>query len=1288
MSSGIVTPQPLPPTPVPPPSECEIVIDQQLQRTRRQVKGVDIAGGLIALAIGILAYLLVAAMIDHWLIVGGLGFWGRLVLWLLLVVAAGAYFVGRVLPPLLNRIHPLFAAATIEQSEPSLKNSLINFLLLRGQRQDVAPPIYQAMEYRAAADLSKVRIDAAVDRTQVIRLGCVLLVVVALFSLYLVLSPKNPIRSAARILWPWSAIEAPTRVTIHEIRPGDAIAYYGDSVIVSAELSGLRAGEPVVLVYSTADGQSVDQVIPMTQPEGDYRFQCRLPAGNLGLQQDHAYYLAAGDCRTRRYRIAVQISPAIVVDKVSYHYPAYTGLPDRSVERQGDLQAIEGTEATLHAAANVEIKRGTAEIDLGCTGHQGLRMSTEGRTALGQLTLRLDPRDISRPEYNSYQLRFADVQGRDNQQPIRHRIEVIRDLPPDVQLVEPREAEVPLALSGKLPIKTLAEDPDFGLRRVRLRVEHEGRSLRIVSLLEKRKPEKAWPGAFTGSYTFEPARLGLKAGDRVEYWAEAEDNKEPTPGQSASRKQWITIVGPDQTRQSRSKSESKSESGQGERPPTGGDQGASGGHDKTSQNKTAGDGRGEPSKDEKGNAADKKPQSGEAQPNQRQQSSDQQRGEQQADSSRPGQGKGKQSAAQSGQKPGDGQASGQQQLAQNSEKPKERIDPETNPGDAVQEILNDRKKQEQPPTSPSKSDQQQSSEQSTDNQQRAGEQQQSGQQQAGNQQSDKQSQSGKSSGQKSGEQKSDQLKSENPKAGEQKLGDEKSGGEKSENLKSGEQSGSQRSGAKKGEGEKQGGEKMADQQPAGEKGGNEKSSGGQGGEKKQGGQQNAAQQPAGEKGGNQQPGTEKSAGEKHDGELGDREKQGGEKTAGQPSAEKKAGGENAASRPGMTEQPPGEKSAAKAPAKETPGADTTGGEKSGTAAGGQEQKPKEPGGDQALAQKKAAEQQAGSQPPGAGKNEGNNAGSPAPQQEGQTRQSKPSQAAPSPGDSKGDMAQSSSASEKPSDSKGETAGDRSGGGQQGGGQRAQERGVGSAGSHTSAEEGGGSAPEQGQGETGNRAGNQAAAKKPVGSDAKQQAEEGTGSRQKPSGEKAGGQQAAAGDKSQQGGTPGQGTSKQTGPGGTGNPGGGQASSTSAAATPPEPAPSAADQANLEYARRQTTLALEYLRDQLAKEKPPLLEQLGWSKDDARRFLQRWEQMQQAAAQKGQAGQSARQQFHDALRSLGLRPHGSELRPGSITPDQPQNLHDAGRFAPPADWAEQFRQYTRGVAGKERQGNGE
>ena len=185
-------------------------------------------------------------------------------------------------------------------------------------------------------------------------------------------------------------------MTIRDVQPGDAVAFHGDSVAVSAEVAGLREGEPVLLVYSTADGQIVDQAIPMTRPEGDYRYQCRLPPGNLGLQQDYEYYLAAGDCQTRRYRIEVQIAPAIVVDKVTYHYPAYTGIADRTVERQGDLRAIEGTEVTIHATANTEIKPGTAEIDLGCTGRRGLRMTTDGRTAIGRFTLRLSPEDPTR----------------------------------------------------------------------------------------------------------------------------------------------------------------------------------------------------------------------------------------------------------------------------------------------------------------------------------------------------------------------------------------------------------------------------------------------------------------------------------------------------------------------------------------------------------------------------------------------------------------------------------------------------------------------------------------------------------------------------------------------------------------------------------------------------------------------------------------------------------------------------------------------------------------------------
>ena len=77
---------------------------------------------------------------------GRAGILGRFALWILLVATAGAYVLVHLWPAITRRINPLFAAATIENSKPSLKNSLINFLLLRGQRDAVALPVYQAIE--------------------------------------------------------------------------------------------------------------------------------------------------------------------------------------------------------------------------------------------------------------------------------------------------------------------------------------------------------------------------------------------------------------------------------------------------------------------------------------------------------------------------------------------------------------------------------------------------------------------------------------------------------------------------------------------------------------------------------------------------------------------------------------------------------------------------------------------------------------------------------------------------------------------------------------------------------------------------------------------------------------------------------------------------------------------------------------------------------------------------------------------------------------------------------------
>ena len=63
--------------------------------------------------------------------------------------------------------------------------------------------------------------------------------------------------------------------------------------------------------------------------------------------------------------------------------------------------------------------------------------------------------------------------------------------------------------------------------------------------MDAQSPQPAHEGPWEKSYRFEPADLGLRPGDEVAYWAEAEDNKEPTPGHSETAKRWITIVEPE-----------------------------------------------------------------------------------------------------------------------------------------------------------------------------------------------------------------------------------------------------------------------------------------------------------------------------------------------------------------------------------------------------------------------------------------------------------------------------------------------------------------------------------------------------------------------------------------------------------------------------------------------------------------------------------------------------------------------------------------------------------------------
>jgi hypothetical protein len=275
--------------------------------------------------------------------------------------------------------------------------------------------------------------------------------------------------------------------------------------------------------------------------------------------------------------------------------------------------------------------------------------------------------------------------------------------------------------------------------------------------------------------------------------------------------------------------------------------------------------------------------------------------------------------------------------------------------------------------------------------------------------------------------------------------------------------------------------------------------------------------------------------------------------------------------------------------------------------------------------------------------------------------------------------------EKQGSQPGEQGSGKQGAGKQGAGKQGQGAGK------TAGEEQG---PGEGQGEgeeaggasqAAGEPGGQTADGKPSGAAGDTQAKTGSESQGQEQGQGAGGKQGegAAGtqkpgdSQSAASGQPGSG-SGETGSGGWA--GGDSAKRPEGQPLPDGPAPSKETEwgeQNLTNARNAANLALDYLQKAVESGDTAVLDRLGWTADEARAFLDRWQKMRQFAAS---ADPVERGEFERAVRSLGLRPDG--VRSSRDVPSDARGGQAEGRRSrPPADYQEQFKAYTQGTSGE-------
>ena len=159
----------------------------------------------------------------------------------------------------------------------------------------------------------------------------------------------------AALLWAGNAGAAP----LYELRvtPGDAIVRKNSDQLISVQPRGIQANS--ARIYARYESGLKWDELPMQPQPGTSGFQFLF----AGLPEGVEYYVQAGPLSSRHFHIRVTEVPAVKQIRVTYRFPAWTGMPPVTEDRGGDLHAIEGTEAELDIQMDRPLGNGVLVLD-------------------------------------------------------------------------------------------------------------------------------------------------------------------------------------------------------------------------------------------------------------------------------------------------------------------------------------------------------------------------------------------------------------------------------------------------------------------------------------------------------------------------------------------------------------------------------------------------------------------------------------------------------------------------------------------------------------------------------------------------------------------------------------------------------------------------------------------------------------------------------------------------------------------------------------------------------------
>lgn len=515
--------------------------------------------GLVAAVIGLIAWFVV----DQW--IWSPGIVGRLLAFGIVIAACGWWAWTQLLPLTRSRVRADYAAFSLEADLPELQHSLTSYISLRGDSDasGLRGAVLRSMATRAAGQIKRHRIEIPSEATGTFRWWILFAASLAAFAAYGLLSPKNTVSSAQRLLLPLANVAPPTRVTIRDVAPGDCQTLTQRPLEITARIDGLGAKDEPLVIF----GSDFRRRAPLRFDDGTGLYRT-----TIAVTQSTQYRVVGGDADVGPFEIVARDVPVASIEAVEITPPRYTGSPPRT-STGGAILAEEHSRVTVAADLNRPMVRARLEFNprpdavslnpsaavpndrvvaaprgMAAAGGVDMQIAEDGLSATATFPLRLPRPQNGVVAIDSYRVRVWDADGNDNPEPIIYPIRITPDLAPEVQIRTPREPAREVPLNGQLLFEISAVDPDFGLRRVEW-VMRRGVDPITTTIL--------WSSE-TGvtenqliEHRFVPAKLGFRAGDTVYVKVAASDNREdieeqPEPNRSETQPIELKIVEPRQ----------------------------------------------------------------------------------------------------------------------------------------------------------------------------------------------------------------------------------------------------------------------------------------------------------------------------------------------------------------------------------------------------------------------------------------------------------------------------------------------------------------------------------------------------------------------------------------------------------------------------------------------------------------------------------------------------------------------------------------------------------------------